>query len=83
MFRGTGIFNGSRFVHHGKRYSAFIVVKQQLKAYFHQYLVLIVHLLPKVSIIGSMLEKDFKAMKKVRYIEKLSTNIMPLINNLQ
>ena len=33
--------------------------------------------------IGSMLEKDFKAMKKVRYIEKLSTNIMPLINNLQ
>ena len=83
MFCGTGIFNGSRFVHHGKRYSAFIVEKQQLKVYSHQYLELIVHLLPKVSIIRSMLEKDFKAMKKVRYIEKLSTNIIPLINNLQ
>ena len=63
MFHGTGITNGSRFVHHDKRCSAFIVEKQQLKDCFHQYIELKVHLLPKVSVTGSMPEKDFKSIK--------------------
>lgn len=82
MFHGTGILSGSHFVHHSKRCCDFIVEKSQLKACFLQYLELTAHLLPRDSAIGSMIEKDFKGMRKVRYIEKLATNIM-LLNSLQ
>ena len=43
ILHGTEIFNGSPFVHHSNKCSAFIVEEQQLKVCYHLYLESIVH----------------------------------------